>query len=81
MASRVTAVMSQWALPSTDPPAPKVVSTPTVTQSPVQLTPQATQISTSDKATETPVEAPEASPNKTAPAVNEQTAKPDGQED
>ncbi|MFM7586706.1 MAG: hypothetical protein ACKO6M_06790 [Bacteroidota bacterium] len=62
-------------------PAPKVVSTPTVTQSPVQLTPQATQISTSDKATETPVEAPEASPNKTAPAVDEQTAKPDGQKD
>jgi len=61
--------------------APKVVSTPSVTQSPVQLTPQVTQISTSDKATETPAEAPEASPDKTAPAVDEQTAKPDGQED
>lgn len=62
-------------------PAPKVVSTPTVTQSPVQLTPQVTQISTSDKATETPASDPESAPNKPTSADDEQPAKPDGQED
>jgi hypothetical protein len=34
-------------------PAPKVASTPAVTQSPVQLTPQVTQVSTSDDVTAT----------------------------
>jgi len=62
-------------------PAPKVVSTPTVTQSPVQLTPQVTQISTSDKTTETPASDPESAPNKPTSADDEQPAKPDGQED
>lgn len=58
-------------------PAPKVVGTPTVTQSPVQLTPQVTQVSTTDKAAETPASAPEATPDQSAPADNEQPAKPE----
>ncbi|MBM3919484.1 MAG: hypothetical protein FJ344_08310 [Sphingomonadales bacterium] len=54
-------------------PAPKVVSTPTVTQSPVQLTPQVTQVSTSDATQEPTPEIP-------APDEVEQPAKSDDSE-
>jgi len=58
-------------------PAPKVASTtPTVTQSPVQLTPQVTQISTSDNNTEPPASAP----SNPTPSESEQPTKPDDQE-
>jgi len=60
-------------------PAPKVVSAPTVTQNPVQLTPQVTQVSTSDAAAASP-EPQDAAADKPAPTDADQPAKPETSE-
>jgi len=57
-------------------PAPKVVAAPTVTQNPVQLTPQATQVSTSDDAT-TASTNPVTTTDNPAPTGEEQPTKSD----